>query len=126
MTAVLTVYYDGACPLCVKEIGFYRRQRGGERIDWVDVSTGPQALTCDDLTCEVALKRFHARRADGGLVDGAAAFGALWLELPAWRFLGRLATAPLLSNLFESLYRLFLIFRPSLQKLAHRLDQKKI
>lgn len=124
MTQQFTVYYDGACPLCVREIGFYRRQRGGEDIDWVDVSTGPAALSCDDLTCEVALKRFHARRADGSLVDGAAAFGAMWLELPAWRVLGRIVTAPGLRLVFDGAYRLFLVLRPALQGLARKLEPK--
>ena len=34
----LTVYHDGSCPLCRLEIGQYKRARGAERIEFVDVS----------------------------------------------------------------------------------------
>ena len=36
----LTIYYDGSCPLCRREIAFYRRLRATMRLDWVDVSQG--------------------------------------------------------------------------------------
>jgi hypothetical protein len=29
-SATVTVFYDGACPLCATEIGFYQRRRGAE------------------------------------------------------------------------------------------------
>ena len=37
-SAAVTVFYDGACPLCATEIGFYQRRRGAERVAWVDAS----------------------------------------------------------------------------------------
>lgn len=33
-----TVYYDGACPLCQREISFYRQRKGAEAVRWVDVA----------------------------------------------------------------------------------------
>lgn len=108
----LTVYYDGGCPICRREIAGYRRVDGAERLDWVDVSSaGPEALG-DGLTAEAALARMHVRDADGRLVDGAAAFARLWESLPRTRWLGRIAgTAPALLVL-EPAYRLFLKVRP--------------
>ena len=31
----LTVFYDGACPLCDREISFYKRRRGAEGVRWI-------------------------------------------------------------------------------------------
>ena len=30
------VFFDGACPLCAREIEFYQKQEGASRIAWVD------------------------------------------------------------------------------------------
>ena len=49
----LTIYYDGSCPLCRREIAFYRRQPGSERLDWMDVSAGAglgEGACCDRNT----------------------------------------------------------------------------
>jgi demethoxyubiquinone hydroxylase (CLK1/Coq7/Cat5 family) len=87
----LTVYFDGACPVCSREIATYRGLRGGASIDWVDASRcAPEALG-PGLERGAALARLHARRPDGTLVDGAAAFAAVWRRLPAFSLLGRIA-----------------------------------
>lgn len=75
----LTVYYDGACPVCRREIGFYQK-RTGQQVSYCDVAA--EASPAPDLTREDALKRFHVRLADGTLVSGAAAFLALWQATP--------------------------------------------
>lgn len=115
---VLTVYYDGSCPLCRREIALYRRQRGADGLAWLDVSAG--APTGTDLSCEAALRRFHVRDAQGRLHSGAAAFTRLWCSLPRWRVAGWLGALPPLSWLLEIAYRAFLPLRPALQRWAHR------
>jgi predicted DCC family thiol-disulfide oxidoreductase YuxK len=108
----LTVYYDGACPVCSREIGVYRGCAGAERIAWVDVGAPDAAeKIADDLARDRALARFHVRAADGTLVSGAAAFAALWCALPAWHWLGRMASLPPITRLLELLYRGFLALR---------------
>ena len=54
----LSVYYDGACPLCRAEIAHYRRCRGAEALSFVDVST---TAPSEGLSCRQALARFHVR-----------------------------------------------------------------
>lgn len=115
--ARFTVYFDGACPLCRREISFYRKRRGAERIDWVDVSQNPER-TGTDLSCAAALARFHIRDGEGTLKSGAAAFAALWRHLPAFRPLGLVAGLPIIRHMAEILYRGFLKIRPMLQRAA--------
>ncbi|MDD2547114.1 MAG: DUF393 domain-containing protein [Burkholderiaceae bacterium] len=114
----LTVYYDGSCPLCQREIALYRRHPGSQAWSWVDVSQ-PAALG-DGLDCAQAMARFHVRTADGALFEGAAAFSQLWRRLHGWRGLGWLSAAPPLSWLLEALYRGFLPLRPHVQRWALR------
>jgi demethoxyubiquinone hydroxylase (CLK1/Coq7/Cat5 family) len=106
-----TVYFDGACPLCQREIAHYRRLPGAEGISWVDASTCDAASLGAGLDRSEALARLHVRRGDGSLVSGAAAFAAIWSRLPAYAFLGRLASwRPVLSTM-EAAYVAFLRVR---------------
>lgn len=109
-----TVYYDGACPVCSREIAHYRTRPGAERLDFVDVTTATD--TGPDLDRDAALKRMHVRMADGSLRDGAAAFTAIWQALPGWRWLGRLTALPGVSHGLELGYRGFLATRPLWRK----------
>ncbi|RJY08291.1 thiol-disulfide oxidoreductase DCC family protein [Aurantiacibacter aquimixticola] len=113
----VTVWYDGACPLCSREIAFLRRLDRRGAIDFVDVS-GDSPANCpvsqDDL-----LQRFHVREGDH-VLSGAAGFAAMWRAIPLLRPLGELARLPLFGDAFERLYRLFLRIRPRLQRLASR------
>lgn len=86
----LTVYYDGACPVCRREIGFYSRRTGGN-VAYCDVAA--EACPAPDLGREQALARFHVRLPDGALVSGAAAFLALWRATPGFRLAARLLSA---------------------------------
>ena len=90
--AATTVYFDGSCPLCRREIAVYRRAIPSTPVDWIDVSAGN---TCgiDGRSCGDLMARFHVRTAEGQLLSGAAAFVALWLLFPGWRWLGRLRFA---------------------------------
>ena len=111
----LTVFYDGACPLCNAEIGFYRACRGAERVAFVDVAAAGGGQVAPGLDRCAALKRFHVRNADGSLASGAAGFGHLWLALPGWRWLGRIVLLPVFLQVTELTYRGFLNLRPALQ-----------
>lgn len=110
----LTVYYDGACPLCRVEIAHYRRQQGADALRFVDVA-GPAACG-PDLSREQALARFHVRDADGRLLSGAAAFVSIWARLPRWRWGARIAALPPVLALLELGYRAFLPIRPALSR----------
>ena len=121
----LTVLYDGACPLCRREIGIYRGLqplRSDSPVCFADVSDAalplPPGTTRDQL-----LARFHVRSRDGELLSGAQAFLALWAALPGWRWLALLGRLPGAAWAMERTYRVFLRWRPTLQRWAFRLDR---
>lgn len=111
------VYFDGSCPMCQAEIGYYRSK--GPAAAFHDIHGDPAALPAG-LSRGQALARFHVRTASGELVSGARAFAELWKVTPGWRWLGRLAMTPPLVWLLEGLYRAFLPVRPWLQRLWRR------
>ncbi len=118
----LTVYYDGGCPLCRREIDFYR-QRTGADVAYQDICAIDGADVAADLSKQDALQRFHVRDESGALVDGAAAFATLWRATPGFRRLGAWLNGPPWRAVAEAFYRLFLILRPGLQWAVRRIDR---
>ena len=111
--AQLTVFFDGACPLCRREIDFYRGQRGSEHLDWVDLSAAPPVRPlAPGLDLGTALARMHVMHPDGSFSSGGAAFAAIWRALPRFAVLGKIASVPPVAWLLEIGYRLFLRVRP--------------
>jgi len=109
---LLTIYYDGGCPVCTREIGFYQRRRGAKRIRWVNLAQCENSELGADLSRDVAYARLYARRSDGELISGARAFAALWQALPALSLAGRIAALPGIVHVLEWGYRGFLKVRP--------------
>lgn len=119
----LTVYYDGACPLCSLEIGHYAGCAGAERLLFVDVSA-PDADPGPGLSRQAALGRFHVRQVDGRILSGARAFAAIWGQLPRWRLAARIAALPGGAAVLELGYRAVLPVRPVLSRLASALGAR--
>lgn len=114
----LTLYYDGDCPLCAREIKLLRRHATPQRLLLVDMSGVEFEAHTFGFTVEQMQDSLHARFADGRWVKGLDA--TLW----SWRAagLGRWAaplTWPLLRPLFGVGYRLFCRLRPHLAWLPH-------
>ncbi len=114
---ITTVWFDGSCPLCRREIALMQKLGGDGRIDFVDAS-GDGACPLDRTAL---LARFHARE-NGVLLDGAAAFAAMWRAIPLLRPLGLAARNRYVLAGLEWLYGRFLRTRPALQAFARRLE----
>ena len=114
-----TVFFDGSCPLCRAEIGYYRRRDQASALCFVDVSeTG--AATPEGVTPQRALERFHVRARDGRILSGAAAFVEVWTRLPKWRWAARAASLPGALAAMELGYRMFLPVRPFIARVFGR------
>jgi demethoxyubiquinone hydroxylase (CLK1/Coq7/Cat5 family) len=107
-----SVYYDGDCPLCRAEIATYKQAEGGDALHWVDAQGCGLVELGSGLDRPAALARLHVRRADGTLVQGAAAFVEIWSALPRWRWLAQLARLPAVLPLLDLGYAGFLRVRP--------------
>jgi predicted DCC family thiol-disulfide oxidoreductase YuxK len=97
----------------------YRELPTQQPIQWVDVSylTHHAQFGADPAAL---MRRFHVVTASGKLVSGARAFVNLWSLLPGWKYLAYLAKVPGVLWMMEGCYRIFLLLRPALQKMARK------
>ncbi len=123
--SALTVLYDGACPLCRREIALYRGLaplQSDSSICFVDVNDTASPLP-PETTREQLLARFHVVAQNGEVLSGALAFLALWAALPGWRWLALMGRVPGAPWVMERAYRFFLRIRPLLQRWALRFER---
>jgi predicted DCC family thiol-disulfide oxidoreductase YuxK len=117
-----TVYFDGSCPLCRAEIGYYRREDQAGALCFVDVSESA-AVTPEGISRRRVMERFHVRASDGRVLSGAMAFVEVWTRLPKWRWAARAASLPGALAALELGYRMFLPVRPFISRLFGRVLQ---
>ena len=121
----LTVFFDGSCPLCRREIGEYKNLKplnGQDFVCYRDVSYVSESLP-EGFTQEQLLTRFHVQGPNGELHSGAKAFLTLWSVLPGWRWFAFLGRLPGMPWLMEQSYQIFLKIRPSIQKIFIRFER---
>jgi predicted DCC family thiol-disulfide oxidoreductase YuxK len=118
--AELTVWFDGDCPLCRREMELMKRLDRRRAINFVD-------LRSDNVDCPAGkpelIARLHACE-DGRMLDGAGAFAAVWRAIPLLRPVGLLARAPIVLAFLEIGYLAYLRFRPRLQRLLVRTPEQ--
>lgn len=105
------VFYDGACPLCRREIAHYRRVDRAGRLRWVDAAGEPDTLARFGLSLEDAMAELHVLDAAGAWQRGVDAFVVIWAHLPAYRWLARLVSALGLRRPLGFAYQRFAAWR---------------
>lgn len=108
----VSVYYDGACPVCSREIATYQRLTPEDAVRWVDASTCDESDLGEGLDRSQALGLFHLRDESGRVLSGLDAFIALWARVPGFGLVARLAALPPFRLLLGFGYRVFLKVRP--------------
>jgi len=105
-----TVFFDGSCPMCSREIRHYRRLRGADRLEWIDISDDDASLAYG-LDKDTAMARFHVLDASGEWQTGAYGFAELWSQLPAYRWLASITRKLRLLPLLDIGYTRFARWR---------------
>lgn len=105
MSSGLKVYYDGACPICVREMKSYMRMDRARRVEWFDITDQDEALLAEGVDPVKALHELHVRRADGSIAVGVDAFILLWKAVPLMRPIAWFVGLPLIKPLSEVAYR---------------------
>ncbi len=111
----LRVFFDGSCPLCSREIKFYRRLAGSNNCNWIDVNTISAGKMPSTFTREDLLSRFHVEHPTEGFLSGALAFGMLWSEMFGRSWIYKFVKWPIVTFVAELAYRGFLPLRKLLK-----------
>jgi len=106
-----TMFFDGGCPLCTREVAHYSALDRRGRIRWVDISGEPEVLVERGIDRSAAMRRLHAVEEMGLVVTGMAAFVAVWRQLPGYRHLAWLAERFGLVDVLDRVYVLFAAWR---------------
>ncbi len=94
----LTVFFDGACPICVREIALMRRLDRRRRLVCCDFSAKEYDAASINISPAELGRVIHARWADGNVITGVEVFRAMW-EAVGLGLLARLSRLALVEPL---------------------------
>jgi predicted DCC family thiol-disulfide oxidoreductase YuxK len=100
------VFYDGDCPLCMREIRMIMGRDRGGRIKFTDIAAGgfePASVGLDRATL---MARIHGRLPTGELIEGVEVFRRLY-EAVGLGWLVALSRMQGISQLLDAAYRTF-------------------
>ncbi|WP_355659753.1 thiol-disulfide oxidoreductase DCC family protein [Halomonas salifodinae] len=102
----VTLFYDGHCPLCLREVAWLSRHPRRQRVRLVDIQAHDFDAEALDVTFEALMGRLHLRDAEGRWYRGMDASRALYHGL-GYRRLVWLSELPGLRQLLDGGYLVF-------------------
>jgi predicted DCC family thiol-disulfide oxidoreductase YuxK len=114
---MITVFYDGKCGLCRREIEHYKYIAPTGVFNWVDITVDPSVTQKIGISYADGLKLLHATDAKGKLHVGVDAFLLIWQQIPHWRIVATIVSFPLIRPVANIAYRIFAVWR--FKRLAH-------
>ena len=112
----LTVYFDGLCVLCSAEINHYKKQKGAEQIQFVDITASDFSAEAHGVDPFLVHKVMHVKNSRGDLITGVNAFVEIWKVLPRYGFAAKLAKNALVARGMNVGYWAFTKARPYLPR----------
>jgi len=100
------VFFDGACPLCLREITMLRRLDRRDRIRFTDIAAEGFDPAEVGRSWQALMERIHGRLPDGTLLEGVEVFRRLYAAVGFGPVVA-LTRLPGLSHLLELAYRAF-------------------
>ncbi len=120
----LTIFFDGGCPLCKREVDFLQSKNQKGDLSFIDINTSDFSSDFKyGITYKQAMDRIHAMKSDGSVIKDIKVFqeaysliGLGWIYAPT--------KLPILDKFIEFIYglwakyRLKITLRPSIEKLC--------
>ena len=119
----LTIFFDGGCPFCKREVDFLQSKNKKGYLSFIDINSSEFSLELKyGITYKQAMERIHALKSDGSVIKDIKVFqeaysliGLGWIYAPT--------KLPILDKFIDFIYglwakyRLKITFRPSIEKL---------
>lgn len=102
----IEVFYDGGCPLCLREITMLRRWDCQSKIRFTDIDAADFQPAGVGKSYEELMAQMHGRLSDGTWVQGVEVFRQLYAAVGFVR-LTALSRLPLISQVLKLGYSVF-------------------
>jgi predicted DCC family thiol-disulfide oxidoreductase YuxK len=109
--SVISVFFDGKCNLCSKEIDYYQRIAPKNTFNWVDITKTPGELDKFEIKLLDGLRLMHVADSRGNIFTGVDAFIIMWKQIKYWKILGLFVSLPIVKQIANLLYRYFADWR---------------
>ena len=112
-TPKLTIFFDGGCPLCKREVDFLQSKNQKGALSFIDINTSDFSSDLKyGITYKQAMDRIHAMKSDGSVIKDIKVFqeaysliGLGWIYAPT--------KLPILDKFIEFIYGCLLYTSPS-------------
>jgi predicted DCC family thiol-disulfide oxidoreductase YuxK len=102
----LTIYYDGACPKCIRDRETYEKLSGSSaaQMCWFDITGQDRQLRELGIDPQKALSELHVRHPNGWIVSELDAYILLMNKVPLLKPVAWLVGLPLIRPLLAKFY----------------------
>jgi len=102
----ICVYYDGACPKCIKDRKTYEKLAGknGENVCWIDITDQEKSLRKLGIDPYKALTELHVKDEHEQILSELDAYILLMSKVPVLRPISWLIALPIIRPILAKLY----------------------
>jgi predicted DCC family thiol-disulfide oxidoreductase YuxK len=114
------VFYDGACPLCLREIEMLKRKDRRARIRFTDIAVASFDADALGIPWATLMDRIHGRLPDGTIIEGVEVFRRLYAAVG----FGSLVAATRLPGVKQLLNASYQVFAKNRLRLTGRCNDE--
>ena len=115
-TPTLTLFYDGLCPLCSREVALYRKRAAADpTVRFQDIAAPGFDAAGHGLDAAKVHREMHVKVGDEVHV-GVKAFLAIWRRIPGFGWMAKLGGLPFVYPFLWLGYAAFARVRPFLPR----------
>ena len=102
----ITVFYDGACPVCVRDRRWYEKLEGQseDSVEWLDITGRDEQLREQGIDPNQALRELHVKDSRGQVHREMAAYILLMARVPLLKPIAWLIGLPVIRPTLAWLY----------------------